>query len=164
MLLGRVLLASFLLASLSVLVHLRAGEVDCSRTSNMRVYSSAFVHKETGDLLGYELAIDQAPGSTTDVLFFIHEGSPGEGIPLTGRVQDGKLVVEGEWVEHLIEYPSKREIVQKHSVSIRGTLDEDWFRGTIAIEGLTTPDKIRLRRVRQIWMCRGKVAAGTPKN
>src|SRR5947209_6727334 len=99
MLLGPALMASFLLANLSGPLHLKPANDDCVRTSKMRVYSSAFIHKETGDLLGYELAIDRAPASTTNVLLFIHEGSPGEGISLTGHAQDGKLVVEGDWVE-----------------------------------------------------------------
>jgi hypothetical protein len=48
----------------------------------MRIYSSAFVHKETGDLLGYDLALGPTTEPNTDALLFIHEGSPGEAILL----------------------------------------------------------------------------------
>ena len=59
-----------------------ASDDDCVRTSKMRIYSSAFIHKETGDLLGYDLALGPANESDMGALLFIHEGSPGEGIPL----------------------------------------------------------------------------------
>lgn len=122
----------------------------------MRVYSSAFVHKETGDLLGYDLALGPATEPTTDALLFIHEGSPGEGIPLRAKQSDGKVTIEGDWVEHLVEYPSKKETVQTHSIRITGTADMRRFTGMIVIEGVTTPDKLSLKRVQKIWMCRAK--------
>jgi hypothetical protein len=148
------LLLSLLLASFAHPIHLDAAQDDCSRTSGMRIYSSAFVEKETHDLLGYELAIGAASDSGTEVMLFIHEGSAGEGIPLKGQISGHTLVVDGSWVEHLVEYPSRKEIVQTYPVNIRGTFDDAWFRGTLAIEGYIPPEKIRLKRARSIWICR----------
>jgi hypothetical protein len=122
----------------------------------MRIYSSAFVHKETGDLLGYDLALGPATERNTDALLFIHEGSPGEGIPLQAEQSDGKVTIDGDWVEHLVEYPSKRETVKTHSIKITGTADKHRLRGTIMIEGLTTAEKFSLKRVQKIWMCRAQ--------
>ena len=38
------------------------------------------------------------------------------------------LSVQGTWVEHPVEYPSKKEIVQTHFVKLAGTLDSTAFR------------------------------------
>jgi hypothetical protein len=122
----------------------------------MRVYSSAFVQKETGDLLGYDLALGPAAEPHTDALLFIHEGSPGEAIPLKAKQSDGKVAIEGDWVEHLVEYPSKKETVQTHSITITGTADKNRFNGTIAIEGITASERLSLKRVQRIWTCRAK--------
>ena len=89
-----------------------------------------------------------------NVLLFVHEGSPGEATPLSGRLQNGSLVIEGEWFEHQIEYPAKKEIVLTHSVKITETVDEHLLSGEIAIADITTPQKIRLKRVAKIWMCK----------
>ena len=152
--LGRVLLVGFSLANFSHQNHLNAAEGDCARTSKMRVYSSAFADQETGDLLGYELALGQVKDSKVDALLFVYEGAPDEGIPLSGRISSGKLEIDGVWVEHQIEYPSKKEVVQTHSIKILGWLSDGWFRGTIQIEGLVTPAKVRLKRESRIWVCR----------
>ncbi len=154
--LGRVLLVGFSLANFSHQDHLNAAEGDCARTSKMRVYSSAFADKETGDLLGYELVLGQADDSKVDALLFVYEGAPDEGIPLSGRISNGKLQIDGVWVEDQIEYPSKKKVVQTHSIRISGGLNADWFRGTIQIEGLITPAKVRLKRVSRIWICRAR--------
>jgi hypothetical protein len=122
----------------------------------MRVYSSAFIQEETGDLLGYDLALGPAAETNTDALLFIHEGSPGEGIPLKAKQSDGKIAIEGDWVEHLLEYPSKKETVQTHSIKITGMANKYRFTGTIVIGGITTPEKFSLKRVQKIWMCRAK--------
>jgi hypothetical protein len=70
-----------------------------------------------------------------------------------GRISGGKLEMEGEWVEHLIEEPSKKEIAETHHVTVDGALDSTWFRGTIRIGDLATPINVRLKRVRHVWMC-----------
>jgi hypothetical protein len=47
---------------------------------------------------------------------------PGEGIPLSATVDGDKLIVEGTWVEHLTECPSKKDIAQAHRVRITGKI------------------------------------------
>jgi hypothetical protein len=120
----------------------------------MRIYSDAFVAEESGDLEGYELALGEVRGSAVDTLFFLYEGSAGDGISLPGHLSGRTLSIEGSWVEHLIEYPSKKETVQKHHVKIDGTVERDWFQGEIEIEGITEPQKVRLKRVDRIWVCK----------
>jgi hypothetical protein len=128
---------------------------ECTRTAHMRIYSNASFIEETGDVVGYELALDQRNDSTVEARLYLYEGAPNhEGIPISGQISGKKLTLEGNWVEHLIEYPSKKEIAKTHFVRIDGTLDPVWFRGAIKIEGLDTPTSVRLRRVDRIWMCK----------
>jgi hypothetical protein len=137
----------------SVFRPVRLGAQDeCARTSKMWVYSNAVVSEESGDLVGYELALGEK-GSTVEALLFVYEGAPREGVSLPGRISDKKLTIEGTWAEHLVEYPSKKEIVQTSSVKIEGTLDPERFRGTTAIEG-GAPQQLRLKRVGHTWMCK----------
>jgi hypothetical protein len=128
---------------------------DCSRTAATSVYSNAFADKETGDVLGYELAIKRHDDSTVEAFFYIYEGAPSnEAIPLPGRISDGNLSIQGDWVEHLIEYPSKKETVQTHTVEISGVLNPASFRGEVTIAGLAKKEPVRLKRVNNIWLCR----------
>jgi hypothetical protein len=120
----------------------------------MRIYSDAFVAEESGDLDGYEFALGEVKGSAVDALLFVYEGSAAEGISLPGHLSGKTLSIEGNWVEHLIEYPSKKEIIQTHHVKMSGTLEQDWFQGKIEIEGITEPQTLRLKRVNRIWVCR----------
>lgn len=121
----------------------------------MQIYSATFVSKETGDLDGYELALEQHTDSSVDALLYVYEGAENDdGIPLPGHISDKNLTLEGTWNEHQIEYPSKKEIVVTHVVRIAGTLDSHWFRGTLKIEGLETPTNVRLKRVDRIWTCK----------
>ena len=130
-------------------------EPDCGRTAKTRVYSDAYLSEETGDVGGTELAITEKKDSTVDALLFIYEGEPNdEAIPLSGSTANKHLTLKGNWVEHLVEYPSKKEIVQTHFVTLDGTLDLATFQGGLKIEGLESPAKARLKRVSQIWMCR----------
>jgi hypothetical protein len=103
---------------------------ECARTAGMQVYSSVFVHEETGDLLGYELAIKHDGDSGMDALLYVFEGGEsGPGIPLTGQITKNRLSIRGTWVEHLLEGASKREIAEEHSVKIEGIVDSSTFRG-----------------------------------
>ncbi len=103
----------------------------------MEVYSNAFAHKETGDILGYELALKPHDDSTVEAFLYVYEGAPNdEAIPLSGHISGRNLRIQGKWVEHLTEYPSKKEIVQTHFVKIDGVLDSASFRGDITIEGM----------------------------
>jgi hypothetical protein len=150
----RALLAVFLMA-VSYISGQGASENECVRTAHMRIYSVTRVSKETGDLDGYELALEEHKDSTVEALLFVYEGAANdEGIPISGRVSGNSLTMEGTWNEHLIEYPSKKEIVVTHFVRIEGTLDPAWFRGTLKIEGLDTPANVRLKRIDRIWTCK----------
>jgi hypothetical protein len=128
---------------------------ECSRTAKMQIYSSAFIHEETGDVLGYELAVTSHDDSTVDALFYVYEGAPnGEAIPLSGHLTGKRLSIQGNWVEHLVEYPSKKKIIETHFVKIDGTLDSTWFRGHLAIEGTVEQGLIRLKHVKKVWLCK----------
>jgi hypothetical protein len=51
-------------------------------TAQMQIYSNAYISKETGDVVGYELAIKQHDDSTVDALLYVYEGAPNDdGIP-----------------------------------------------------------------------------------
>jgi hypothetical protein len=101
------------------------------------------------------LAIKQHDDSTVDALLYVYEGAPNDdGIPLSGRISGKNLTIQGNWVEHLVEYPSKKEIVQTHFVKIGGTLDSASFKGKVEIEGNAPPGESRLKRFEQIWVCR----------
>lgn len=133
---------------------LRATEADCAHTAHMQIYSDAFLSKETGDLVGYELALKQTGDSTVKSLLFVYEGASDDGIPLDGRILQKQVTIQGNWIERQIEYPSKKEVVVTHPVKIDGAIDSRWFTGVIEIGGLVTPDKIRLKHVSRIWMCK----------
>jgi len=108
----------------------------CSHTAHMRVYSNAFLSKESGDVVGYELA---GPGSeaSSDALLFVYEGAANnDGIPLRPQLNGDKISVSGTWVEHLIEYPSKKAIVARLPVMIEGLMGPKYLEGHITIGGL----------------------------
>jgi hypothetical protein len=132
-----------------------ASNNECQRTANMEIYSTTFVSKETGDLDGYELAIEKHNDSTVQALLYVYEGAANdEAISIPGHISDKELTLKGDWAEHQVEYPAKKEIVVIHHVKIRGTVDSKWFRGTLTISGLETPDSVRLKRVHRIWVCK----------
>ena len=110
---------------------------------------------------GYELAVKRLNDSNVDALLYVYEGAPNNnGIHLQGRTSGKKLTIEGNWDEHLIEYPSKKEIVQTHFVTINGALDSALFRGKVTIKdtsttkGLSEDEAVRLKRVGHIWLCK----------
>jgi len=128
---------------------------ECKRTAGMQVYSNVFVHEETGDLLGYDLALKRNVDSGVDALLYIYEGGESDaGVPLSGQLSNNRLSVQGTWVEHLVEYPSKKEIVQTHFVKIVGALDAATFRGELTIEGMGEREQVQLKRVKRIWSCK----------
>lgn len=133
---------------------LNASEDECDRTARLRIYSNASFIEEAGDVVGYELALQQPVGASIAASLYVYEGVPNEdGISISGRISGKKLAMDGDWVERLIEEPSKKEIVETHHVRVDGTLESTWFRGTIKIAGLATPINVRLKRVSHIWMC-----------
>jgi hypothetical protein len=130
---------------------------ECDKTAGMQVYSNVFVHEETGDLLGYDLALRHNADSRLDALLYLYEGGESDaGIPLSGQISNNRLSIQGSWIEHLVEYPSKKEIVQTHFVKIVGTLEATGFRGELTIEGMGEPEKVRLKHVKRIWSCKKK--------
>ena len=139
----------------TLLAQNRVAPDECERTAGMQVYSNVFIHEETGDVLGYELAIKRSADSGADALLYVYEGGESdEGVPLSGQISKNRLSVQGTWVEHLVEYPSKKEIVQSHSVKIVGTLDSTAFRGDLTIEGMGEREHVQLKRVKRIWFCK----------
>jgi len=135
--------------------NLYASEDECARVAHLQTYSNAFLSDETGDVGGYELALQQHSGTSIGAFPYVYEGVPNkDGISVSGRISGRKVTMEGKWTEHLIEEPSHKEVIETHSVRIDGTLDSVWFRGTIKIEGLDAPTKIRLKRIDHIWMCK----------
>jgi hypothetical protein len=141
---------------IAIFFALPAGASDkCAQTAHMDIYSSAFVHTDTGDIDGYELAIKKADNSAADALLYVYEGAPNlDGIPLSGRISGAQIVLKGSWVEHLIDEPSHKEVFETHRVEVNGMLDARSFRGQVRIEGLVTPNNVRLKRVEHIWMCK----------
>src|SRR5690349_17603676 len=73
---------------------------ECSQTAQMDIYSDAQVSKVTGDLSGFDLALDRSSGSQRKALLFVYEGGGSEGIPLSVTVNGDNLVIEGTWVAH----------------------------------------------------------------
>ncbi len=134
-----------------------APEDECLLTSKMSTYSNAEYIEEAGDVVGYELAVRHGKGGAIDARLFIYEGTANdEGIPVSGQIDDGKLAMEGDWVEHLVDQPSNKEVIETHHVVVKGTLSSTWFRGTVKISGLTTPTQVKLKRVSHIWLCGGQ--------
>jgi len=112
------------------------------------------MHEETGDLLGYDLAIKRQGSSGAKALLYVYEGGgAGEGIPLSGQVSKNRLTLRGTWVEHPLEYPSKRKILEQHSVEILGILTLANFSGKLTISEIDDHQHVRLKRVKKIWSC-----------
>ena len=135
----------------------KAPEDECLLTSKMSTYSNAEYIKEAGDVVGYELAVRPGKDGAINARLFVYEGAANdEGIPVSGQIADGNLAMEGDWVEHLVEQPSNKEVGEMHHVVVKGTLDPTWFRGSIKISGLATPNQVKLKRVSHIWVCGGQ--------
>lgn len=136
--------------------NLNASEDECARTAHSEIYSNAAFIEEAGDVVGFELAVRRSHhSSSVSALLYDYEGVPNEdGISLSGQILGRKLTMEGNWVRHLIEEPSKKEIVETRLVKLDGTIDSTGFRGTIKIENVDKPMSVRLKRVDHIWMCK----------
>jgi len=75
--------------------------------------------------------------ASSDVLLFVYEGAANnDGIPLRPQLNGDKISVSGTWVEHLIEYPSKKAIVARLPVMIEGLMGPKYLEGHITIGGL----------------------------
>jgi hypothetical protein len=101
------------------------------------------------------LALEQRNDPSAHALLYVYEGVPNsEGIEISGLVTGKKVKLEGTWNEHLTERPSEKEIVKTHFVRVNGTLDSISFRGTVNIDGMDTPEKVKLKRVDRLWLCK----------
>ena len=149
-----VMIGFSILALLACAMGQRTSDNECARTSSMRVYSNAWLSRETGDLNGFELALKRTADSKIDALLYVYEGGLSDGIPLPGGTSGNNVTIEGTWVEHLVEYPSKKEIIQTHQVKILGTLDSKRFRGKLTIGDLSVDEDVKLKRVGNIWPCK----------
>jgi hypothetical protein len=134
---------------------LNASADECDQTANLRIYSNASFIEEAGDVVGYEMATQWPDGTSISALLYVYEGVPTkEGIFISGRISGKRVTMKGDWVEHLIEEPSKKEVVATHHISVSGMLDSTSFRGSIKIEGVATLSNVRLKRTSHVWMCR----------
>ena len=65
---------------------LNASEDECERTSHMGIYSNAAFIEEAGDVVGYELAVEQLDGTSATALLHVYEGVPNkDGTPWLTR-------------------------------------------------------------------------------
>ena len=127
----------------------------CERAAEMQVYSNARYIEEAGDVIGDELAVQRREGNSIDALLYFYQGEPNkDGIALSGHIVGEKLTMEGDWIQHLFESPSNQQIVETHHVTVTGTLNSNWFRGSISLGSRSGPD-VKLRHVPHIWMCKG---------
>jgi hypothetical protein len=125
---------------------------ECALTRNLKIYSNAYYSEEGGDVVGYELAIEQHKDLSMDVYLFVYEGAPRGGVHLLGRITGNKVKLEGSWTERLSVSRSQEEISQKLSAKVSGILDPQLF--TIDITDFKNPENVRLKRVKRIWMCK----------
>ena len=127
----------------------------CAKFAHLRTYSNAIFVEEAGDVVGYELVFQRSNGNSASALLYVYEGAPNEdGISVSGQISAGKVVMKGNWVQHLIEEPAKKRVVETYPVEISGTLDSKHFRGNITIS--RAAESLTLRRVEYIWLCKPK--------
>jgi len=90
-----------------------------------------------------------------EAFLYFYEGAPAEeAIPLSGSLSGKNLTAQGEWVQRLTEYSSKKEIVERRLVRIDGVLDSTSFKGVVTIDGKSDGTPVRLKRVRNLWLCK----------
>jgi len=71
----------------------------------MDIYSDAYYSNETGDVNGFELALDKSDTPRRKALLFVYEGAANnDGIPLPVTTDGNNLVIKGTWTEHLTGY------------------------------------------------------------
>jgi hypothetical protein len=120
---------------------------ECAQTAHMQIYSNAVFVEEAGDVVGYELAFQQRKGNSIEALLFDYQAVPTkEGMSISCRISGKELTMQGNWVVHLIEEPSKNEILETRPVEISGTLNSKHFRGTITISGQAEPVTLKAQR------------------
>lgn len=127
------------LSSLSVLVMLALSTSlaadRCSIPRNSAIYSNAYIHAETGDLLGYELSISP-DGDTVEI--YVYQGDFSDPVSLPATYDKGRLKVSA---------------VDKYHMKLNARVTKSKLVGTIAF-GDEKPQQIELRRVSHVWGCK----------
>jgi len=124
---------------------------ECAGNLCLQIYSNADFVEQAGDVIGYELAFEQPSGKSIKARLYIYQGEPNrDGISVSGQLSAGKVMMEGKWVQHLIEEPSKKEIIETQPVEITGTLDPYWFRGVIKVSDHT--EQVTMKRTDHTWL------------
>jgi hypothetical protein len=137
---------------------LDASEGICAQPNRLKTYSNASFIEEAGDVVGYEFVLQRPHSGSIHAFLYDYEGVPNAAaISLSGRISGTKVTMEGDRVQHLIEQPSGKEIVETSHVGVEGILGSTWFRGTISIGNNTTPDHVQLKRVGHIWTCKSSI-------
>jgi hypothetical protein len=132
------------------------GSGTCSETAGMRIYSHVSFSEESGDLRGFELALSKHGNGEYRALLFIYRGAANQkGIELTGEVNgDGLLTLSGTWIEHLGEYPSRKEITTTHPIRLVASVTAAALQGNLTIDN--DSDDLAMQRTRRIWLCRNR--------
>ncbi|HXM22856.1 MAG TPA: hypothetical protein VN948_16475 [Terriglobales bacterium] len=126
---------------------------ECPQAGTYRFFSNAFLSEETGDVGGFELALTATKGHGYDALLYVYEGVANkDGISLEGDRERSGISLHGDWREELVEYPSKRHIMQTRPVKVDGKMSEKDFRGKVQIG--SDSRHVSLHRVTQIWLCK----------
>ena len=129
---------------------------DCSLLASKKVYSNAWFVKEAGDVNGFDLALGKTRGNAIEALLFVYEGSSSvAGIPLHGTSSGTEFNLTGDWIEDLVEYPSRKTIHQSRHVTLQGTLADRRVEGRLTIDGYMSNDAIRLKRGARVFSCKG---------
>jgi hypothetical protein len=140
---------------------LAAAKDECPQTNADRIYSDAFYSQEAGDVVGYELALKPVSGDSYNALLYIYQGVPNKnGILLTGTRRASTISLEGDWVEELIEYPSKQNTTHRQHVKLEGRLSKSLFRGHLQVDNYSS--QLSLRPVNHIWLCTPQHAGQRP--
>ena len=120
----------------------------CEAASSGVAYSNAYVHRETGDTLGYAIVLR----SDNKAIVYVYEGGAPSQIELPFERTGNRVVIRGVWHEKLIEYPSRREFVKDRPVLVDGVLLGDTLKAMITIADLDRLE-VKLKRVAHILGC-----------
>jgi hypothetical protein len=132
----------------------KAFEDKCTGGAHSEIYSNAQYIEEAGDVVGYELALERN-GNSLSAILYDYEGAPTEeGVHLTGRLVGRKLRLEGRWAGNLIGERAEKQTAETGQATVEGSLDSSGFRGVIKLNDLSTPTKVRMKRVKHLWGCK----------
>jgi hypothetical protein len=127
---------SLLLALLLFQVPAETISRTCKSVEGATVYSNAQWVEEAGDVVGIEVAV--FPGSQRHALLFIYEGTPfSDPIPLSGKRVGARV----RW--------------SSPKGKLFGTINSQEILGTVQV-GDGSPERVRLKKVSNLWTCRSK--------